>query len=370
MRDQVRALWAIVKKDLAVWVRSPVILAVTLLPSLVLILVLMLEAAAVTAAPVAVVNLDPHGRAAAALAGSAIRFDGFRAETLTAVQAQRTYADLRVAAVLTIPAGFSRKLQERRAPQMLWQVRNFNDDTANDLRRGLPDVVNAFLASGAAGADPVRIGILAHNLHPRDANFVAFELVAVLAVLILQAGMVNAGIAAVREWETGSVKELLLSPASSLTIVAGKVLAGVIAADLASMAAVALAAVLGILPRPSPAGASLAIAAMTLMAVFASGVGVALGAWLRAMERLNSVSILVGFYLFFLSGGVAAVAYLPAWLRAVARWIPNTYAVDALRGGLLYGSSQGSGGDLLALGIAAVLALGLGIPALRRGLAH
>ncbi len=371
MGDQGRALAAIVRKDLAVWLRSPVILAATLLPALVLILVLVLEAAAVTAEPVAVVNLDGHGAAAASLEHIALRFDGFRAEALTRAQARLAYERLEVAGVLTIPAGFSARIRARRRPTLIWQVRNFNNDSANDLRRGLPDIVNTFLASGVVpGRNPVRVTIAARNLHPRNAGFVAFELVAVITMLILQSGTINAGIAAVREWETGSVKELLLSPATPLTIILGKVLVGVVAADLASLAVTTLAMVSGVLPAPSLEGAAVALAAVTLLAVAASALGVALAARLRSMERLNPVSLLIGFYLFFLSGGVAAVAYLPAWLRVIARWVPNTYAVDALRSSLLYGTTRGVGGDLLALGIAAVVALGLGVPALRRGLAH
>lgn len=66
----------------------------------------------------------------------------------------------------------------------------------------------------------------------------------------------------------------------------------------------------------------------------------------------------MSFYLFFLAGGIAALAYLPAWLRVVARVIPNTYAVHLLRGALLYHSAAGTGGDLLALALAAAVAVG------------
>ena len=59
-----RGMWAIVRKDLAVWVRSPVVLAVTVLPTLVMVLVLGLQAVAVGSMPVAVVNRDGGGAAA------------------------------------------------------------------------------------------------------------------------------------------------------------------------------------------------------------------------------------------------------------------------------------------------------------------
>lgn len=76
----------------------------------------------------------------------------------------------------------------------------------------------------------------------------------------------------------------------------------------------------------------------------------------------------MAFYLFFLSGGIVAYAYLPGWVQAVARFIPNTYAVDALRNTLLYHSGSSLGTDIGVLAVAAVGAVMLGIPAMRRGL--
>jgi ABC-2 type transport system permease protein len=249
-------------------------------------------------------------------------------------------------------------------------VRNFNDDSANDLRRALPDVISSFLASGAAGHDPVQIGIQETDIHAHQVSLVAFQMIAVLAVLLLQAGLVNAGLASVREWQTGSVKELLLSPVPPLGVVAGKVAAGVIAADSVGCLAVAVAVAAGIMPLPGTADLALALGAMTLLGLFASALGVAVAARVRIQDRMVPISINLSFYLFFLGGGIVALAYLPGWLRGVARFNPVTYAVDVLRGALLYGATPHAGTDFLVLGLSAAAALALGVPVLRRGLAH
>ncbi len=363
-------MWALIKKDLAVWIRSPAIMAVTLLPPLALLLVLALQAVAVTSEPVAVVNQDTGGRAAATLVQTAEAFDGFRTQLLSPQAAQAAFADLQVAAVLTIPRGFSADLAAGRRPALVWAVRNFNADSTNDLRRGLPDVVTSFLATGAAGADPIGITIREQDVHPHDVGLVAFQMVGMLAMLMLLAGLINAGLAAVKEWETGSVKELLISPVSPLSLIAGKVVAGVVAADIAGIVVTGVTIAAGLLTPPTLPQALIALAAMTLLATFGAGVGVALAAALRSADRMNPVAINASFYLFFLSGGVVALAYLPPWLRGIARVIPNTYAVAAFRQALLYGSTAGTATDLLWLAVAAAAGLLVGIPALRRGLAH
>lgn len=369
--SQLGALWSIVKKDLAIWIRSPATLAVTILPALILMLVLVLQAAAVTGSPVAIVNQDAGGSAAMELQSIAQHYNGFyTAPVMSLSQAEQAYQKLQVAGVLIIPKGFSADLAQGSPPTIDWQVRNFNNDTANDLRRALPDILTQFLHSKAVGANPLHIQVQEHDLHAKDASFVGFNLIAVVVMLILQAGVVNAGLAAVREWESGSIKELLMSPARPITVILGKLVAGVVASDLAGAVALIAAYLAGILIVPSVGLVLLALLFMTLTAIFGSALGVLLGSALRNTERVSGLSINLAFYLFFLAGGIADIAYLPRWLQSVAAFIPNTYALDALRSTLLYSSAHGLGLDAGALAIATAAALVIGVPLTWRGLSH
>lgn len=370
-RIQLRVIWSILKKDLAIWLRSPATLAVTLLPALILMLVLVLQAAAVSGSPVAIVNQDPGGHTAMQLESIAENYNGFyKAPLMTLPQAEQAYQRLQVAAVLVIPKGFSSELARGQHPVVEWQVRNFNNDTANDLRRALPDIMSQFMRSASVGTNPVHIQVQEHDLHAKDASFVGFNFIAVVVMLILQAGVVNAGLAAVREWESGSIKELLLSPARPLSLILGKLAAGVVASDAAGTVALMAAFLAGILPSPSLLLAVLALGFMTLTAIFGSALGVLLGSALRNTERVSGLSINLAFYLFFLAGGIADIAYLPRWLQGVAELIPNTYALDALRSTLLYGSSAGLGFDAGALAVATIFVLLIGVPLTWRGLSH
>lgn len=370
-RTQLRVVWSILKKDLAIWLRSPATLAVTIMPALILMLVLVLQAAAVTGSPVAIVNEDASGQAALQLESIAEHYSGFyKAPVMTLPQAEQAYQRLQVAGVLIIPKGFSSELARGQRPLIEWQVRNFNNDTANDLRRALPDIMSQFMHSAAVGTNPVHIQVQEHDLHAKDASFVGFNFIAVVVMLILQAGVVNAGLAAVREWESGSIKELLLSPARPLSVILGKLAAGVVASDAAGLVALIAAMLAGILPAPSLSLAVLSIGFMTLTAIFGSALGVLLGSALRNTERVSGLSINLAFYLFFLAGGIADIAYLPRWLQSLAAFIPNTYALDALRSTLLYGSSAGLGPDAGALGIATIVVLLIGVPFTWRGLSH
>ncbi len=346
-------------------------MVVTILPAIALMLILVLQAAAVQGSPVAVVNKDQGGQAAMQLEAVAIHYDGFYSATvLNSAKANEEFQQLKVSAILTIPSTFSHDLALGKTPELTWQIRNFNDDTANDLRRALPDILSQYEKSVHSPSHLPIITVHEQDLHAKDVSFLGFNLVAVIIMLVLQAGVVNAGLASVREWESGSIKELLMSPASALTLITGKVIAGVVASDVVAIIAVVVALLAGMITIPSVALALWALVFTTLAGVFGAGIGVFLGTVFRNMERVSVLSVILSFYLFFLAGGITDIAYFPGWLQTIAALIPNTYAMDGLRSALLYGSAVGMGTNAIALLFAAIVGLVIGVPALRRGLSH
>src|SRR5579883_3169672 len=99
------AIWSLVRKDVAVWLRQPSAIAATLLPPLLFLPVLYIAAAAVGRNPVAVV-VDDNGPRAHQLVEILEASDAFLPRIVSAAEAQRELAGLDVAAVITIPADF------------------------------------------------------------------------------------------------------------------------------------------------------------------------------------------------------------------------------------------------------------------------
>lgn len=151
MTTQLLAIWAILRKDVALSLRRPVVILVTIVPPLVVLLVLILEAASVSAAPVAVVNRDPGCEVARALQRTATDFDGFHTTVESAAGAGRDYVNLRVAAIFTIPKGFCATLAASQQPVIGWQVHNFNADSTNDLQRGVATCCHALRQQRGCG---------------------------------------------------------------------------------------------------------------------------------------------------------------------------------------------------------------------------
>src|SRR3954471_13898906 len=140
------ATWVILIKDLRIWLRQPVTIAATIVPPLVFLLVQALAAQAVGRSPVALVVEDSSPQAAQV--AQAIRdADVFRLHEVDAAQAQVLLKKLDVVAVVTIPAGFSQRLQAHQGAMVNVTVNNLNLDFTNDIRRAVPDAITTYYAA-------------------------------------------------------------------------------------------------------------------------------------------------------------------------------------------------------------------------------
>lgn len=362
MKGDLRAVLAIIGKDLRIFFRRPTTVAVTLVPPIIFLLIILISAGAVGRNPVALVVLN-DGPRAHALASVIESSSAFRVRRADPGEAARLLSNLDVAAVVTIPADFDRLFEAHETDPVTIQVNNLNLDFTNDLRRSLPAAITTFYAQQASNT--VAVTMRETDLRTRDINLVQFELVPNLVLLLVVAGIVNGGLGAAGEFEGQTIKELVLSPASRWAIVAGKLFGGWVIAMLVAVVVVALGAALGIL-RPSGWYWLTTLGILALIGLASAGLGAAIGARLRTVTKVAPVAINLAIWLFFLSGGIGVAAFLPKWVQAIAAFTPTFYGVHALQMSIFYGSTDQLGRDVAVLGATAVIALAAGSLSLRR----
>ena len=361
-----RATEVIMRKDLQVWLHQPVTLLVTFAPALILILVELLGAQAVGRSPVALVVQDsgPQGLQMA----QAIRdANVFRLQEVDATRAQTLLKNLDVVAVVTIPEGFSQGVQSRQAVTVNVTVNNLNLDFTNDIRRAVPDAITHYYAAQGEQS-PVKISMDERDLRQRDIQMFQYSVLPIVVLLLIISGLISGGNAAAREWESATVKELLLSPVPGGAIIAGKVLAGFLTSFALGMLVLLVAYGLGWI-YPQGVYALDATLVVGLVALLGASLGVAIGAALQRIMPVIAVSVNVAFYLFFLAGGMGVLAFEPVWLQNIAAFVPLTYGDHALQMALFYNSADLLGRDVLVLGLSSLLALVLGTVMVRRGMA-
>jgi ABC-2 type transport system permease protein len=356
----------IARKDVRIWLRQPTNIAATIIPPLAFLLIQALGADAVGRSPVALVVQDP-GPQAAQVAAAIRRADVFRLQEANAAQAQALLKNLDVVAIITLPSDFSQRVAAHQPSPIDVTVNNLNLDFTNDIRRAVPDAITQYYEA-EGNASPIKVTMHEHDLRARDIELFQYAVLPTLMLLLMLTSLVTGGLATAREWETYTVKELLLSPTSRAAVIGGKVLAGFLTSMILGVLVFGLAFLLGWV-QPQGIYWLSTFFVLALVAVFGSGLGVALGARLQKLQATIAVTINLALYLFFLSGGIGVIAFEPDWLQNLAAFVPLTYGIHALQMAVFYSSADLLGRDAGVLAVSAMATLVLGTLAARRGLA-
>ncbi|MFE9820505.1 ABC transporter permease [Streptomyces sp. NBC_00236] len=141
-----------------------------------------------------------------------------------------------------------------------------------------------------------------------------------------------AGVGLVRDMDNGIVARFRVLPTRLFLVLVARSLADLLRV-FAELVALLLSGFLIFDFRPSGGilgtGAALLL---TLFVIWSLIWGfIALAAWLRSVEVMSSIAVLVMFPLMFASSAFVPLEVLPRWLRFVAEANPVTYAVDGAR---------------------------------------
>ncbi|GAA3887410.1 ABC transporter permease [Saccharothrix violaceirubra] len=190
---------------------------------------------------------------------------------------------------------------------------------------------------------------------PAGVSYIDFLMPAILVNTAMQAAL-QQGVGLVTDMKNGVLARFRSLPVRPGAVLVARSLSDLVrtAAQLALMVVLALA-VFGFRPAGGVVGV---LAAFGLALAVGWGLGwvfLAVAAWLRNAELMQTVGFLAMFPLMFASSAYVPINTLPGWLQAVANVNPLTHAVDAARTLAL---GQPVTGAVAALTGAAALALG------------
>ena len=233
---------------------------------------------------------------------------------MTSPAAVATVAEVRV------PTGGMR--HEARATLVVWQremIRFWHDRTrilASTMQpllflfvlgTGLSSLVSA----GSAGVD-----------------FRTFLFPGVLATSVLFTAVFS-GISIVWDREFGFLREMLVAPITSTSIMLGKCLGGATIAVLQSLLILVLCGIVGV--PYNPVMLLELVGLLFVMAFAITAMGLLMAARIKQIQSAMPLVQLAVAPMMFLSGALFPLANLPAWLAVVTRLNPLTYAVQPMR---------------------------------------
>lgn len=135
-------------------------------------------------------------------------------------------------------------------------------------------------------------------------------------------------VAIVLEKQTGTFERLLAAPVSFFTILLGKTLAGLFfGLALSAVILIPLTIISGtVIVNPA-----LVFIAITFSSLTFSALGVLISAYAKWVPEAQMLSNFLRFPMAFLSGTFLPLELMPAQLGVIARFLPLTYSVEALR---------------------------------------
>lgn len=319
------AACAITKNDLRLNLVRPFATIITLVVPINFLILFVLFAIGGAKVPVSVVsnNSTPYGHAMEQALGSALTF---RIQNVPSVAAgQALIKAHHTVATIVVPPNFSNKVASRQTAKLAVTLNNLNHDFADDVRRALPLAILNFYKANFPQSLPVRwqeVDAYAHNV-----SFMDYLAVSVQTVALLIGGLLFGGRGAARDWERGTMKELMLAPIPPWSIVLGKLTAGLLNGFLSGVLILIVLLLLGL--RPVAWGQLVAVMLITLL-VFVS-LGVALGSLVKSQFIVTPFAFALGLPLFFISGAFGPISWSTPAAALIARVFPVVYANAAFQ---------------------------------------
>jgi ABC-2 type transport system permease protein len=165
------------------------------------------------------------------------------------------------------------------------------------------------------------------------------------------------------ERRIGSLERLLLAPLRLPALLAGKLLGGMTFGLTVTL--VVLVASLAIFGAAGTNWLMLFLA-LLLSAIAFSGLGAFVSVAVREVFEAQTLANFIRFPMMFLGGVFVPLASMPAWLQVIARLLPLTYSVEALRVALSGGSWAIAAIDLGALAAFSLIFFILAVTTLAR----
>ena len=325
LRHDVRVVRAVALNELRISLTERTYTILSILMPLNFLFLFLLFALTGGLAPTAVV-LEDHGQYAQQFLAALEQAHSFEVRQATAGEAQKLMAQGSIVAIVTVPASFDADLRAGRTIELPVEVNNLQQDFTNDIRRAVPLAITSFYAKAFPNQVVVRAREV--DLQPRDTGYVQYLGVSILVIGLMIGGLLQAGTNVAREYESETIKELLLSPASRWTIEVGKALGAAIL-NIAGGAVTLGVVVLGVGLRPVHWGETIGFG-LLLIAIFVS-VGTLIGTLTRRRQSVIPLSFGLALPLFFLSGAFGPANWGSPIAAAIAYLSPAYYGIAVLQ---------------------------------------
>lgn len=182
---------------------------------------------------------------------------------------------------------------------------------------------------------------------PPEISYLQYLVPGIVGMTLLFTGAFT-GMSVLMDRQFGFLKEVMVTPASRVSIVLGRIAGGATTSIIQALMMLILSVFLGFTLPAIPMIAA-AVVIMLFISIIFICIGLILSSFMKDMHGFNTMTNFIIFPLFLLSGALFPVKNLPVAIQIFAYLDPLTYGVDALRGVLIGYSALGIITDVAVL---------------------
>jgi ABC-2 type transport system permease protein len=367
-------MMAIIEREMRKFLRSPALMMVSMIFPLVQLIVLgNAFGGKIRDAKLGIVDED-HGTQAIRIHEA---FDSVRANSRTfipveyqdEVQAREDVRNGKIQGAVIIPSQYSARVYERNRPRIALIVDNSDNFMSSTMQEKLAGITEALNAPDIEPRLLKQTALDVVELYPYI-EYMKYLLPGSIALAMFVSVMIGGGMLYIDDKARGVHEGYLVTPITKTELVFGLTGAGAIKAVLTGVVISiigSLMAGVGTIFSPSTALGLL----LLIVAVSLAFNGMMFLMMVRVEDPLvpRAVFGILNTLLFFPSGSIYPIQAFPAWLQAIARVDPFTYAVHGFKALLLKESGlMAIVPDIMYLSIFAFVTLALAVPLFKRTL--
>jgi len=243
----------------------------------------------------------------------------------------------RAKVAVMIPPGFTRTIMARRTAQLGVIVDGSDANTATITQGYLAGIIGQYSRRLVPGGAPANIDVRArvwYNPELKSRNFIIPGLIAVIMSVIVA---LLTSLTISREWERGTMEQLIATPVSTNELIIGKLVPYFIIGFIDTVLCIVMGTQLFNVPFRGSVMLLLA-----LSSIFLAG-GLCMGMMISIISRnqlLSSQMALLSTFLpsFLLTGFIFAIPNMPKPLQIITYAVPGRYFVKILKGIFLKGT--------------------------------
>lgn len=319
------ALFAACRAEFIHLARSPLLIALTVIQAITFLFLVSLFGLTGSRAPTALIDEDHGPDAQIFVHILAQTHHSFALQVMDQAAATIALQHGKLVAIIIIPPDFSNTIAHGGTVALQVSIDDVNTDFTEDIQRALPSAIVAF--GRQLNLPNIRAHVAEQDLINHDTDYISYLVVSALALdAFIVAGILSAT-AVAREFESGTVKLLVLAPVHPLVSFAGRMLATDAVAMLAMLLTTGIVIVgYGIVPI-SPI--ELTSALITCIAIFGC-IGAMLGALIK--RTLPVASLIFGLSLPFYigSGSLEPERFYGNAIWIIAHFTPTYPAIGIL----------------------------------------